>query len=144
MSYLLHNHYAKFEKFLRALLSTFQTLESSPPYVSVTVSHHSSVPYGWTMYVHPLGWIYFRHDSLGIVTDEDIRDPSVLAPLSSYCDCQSKVLQEGHEVYVLSAKGPGFELFVNHNQCVAAFERENVQDDAQPARRGQSAQDHAS
>lgn len=80
------------------------------------------------MYIHPQGWIYFRYDSLGIVTDEDIRDPAVLALFSAYCACQSQTLPDGYEIYILSIKGPAFELFINHRQCVAAFERENVQE----------------
>lgn len=92
-------------------------------YLSVsTFTGGDRLPPQWTQYVHPQGWVYFRHDALKVVTDEDIREPHIHVKLSKYCESITEATQQDREIYVLGPTSPPFVLYVDHFQCTAAFD----------------------
>ena len=88
-------------------------------YISLT---HTRIrtPAGWTKYIHPQGWAYFRNDDYKLVVDDNIRKPETLACINEYYLANpSSTLPDGVEACLLGSAGAYFYLIVDHNQCVA-------------------------
>ena len=87
-------------------------------------------PEGWTSHIHPQGWVYFYHPKTRMVTNDDIRTPSILNTLESYiatypfCD-----LADGMELRLPYDPQPDehmFSLIVNHKSCMAGYSMKDV------------------
>lgn len=88
-------------------------------YTRFDVRH--GTPQGWTSYIHPQGWVYFRNDQYRVVTDEDIRIPDVYTRILNSCREEAfGEIPEGSEVHLLSE--PQYSLFVNHRERVATYD----------------------
>ncbi|KAH9938540.1 uncharacterized protein B0H18DRAFT_18585 [Fomitopsis serialis] len=80
----------------------------------------SDMPPGWTQYIHPQGWAYFRNDEFKLVVDEDIHQPEILASVNEYCLAnQASNLPDGLEACLLGSAGSYFYLIIDHTQCLA-------------------------
>ncbi|KAF9469012.1 hypothetical protein BDZ94DRAFT_1208240 [Collybia nuda] len=93
------------------------------------------LPDDWLLCVHPQGWIYFYSHILKVVTDQDIRDETVYQLITQHTsDYPLSELNEGMEVQLHVKPQPGgagaatFYLVVNHKDCIASYEREEVKD----------------
>ncbi|KAJ6509911.1 hypothetical protein C8R47DRAFT_1095861 [Mycena vitilis] len=104
---------------------------------STLVSENTPLPQGWSLHVHPQGWIYFSNPSLKIVTDQDIRLPGIYAILDKAAQISAVGNVddlEGIELHLQVTKelsgqadGPGvLSLAINHLHCVASYEIEDV------------------
>lgn len=91
-----------------------------------------TVPDGWSLCIHPRGWIYFYNASLKIVTDQDVRDPeiynatkyqSTLYPMSELADHMEVQMQVQPDVGQTI-----FNIAINHEHCVASHDLHEVQD----------------
>jgi hypothetical protein len=70
------------------------------------------------MHTHPQGWVYFRRNKF--VTDEDLRDPSILTSVNNTCAIfEISKLEDGIEVQIHGSEG-NF-LFANHSFCTASY-----------------------
>lgn len=88
-------------------------------YMSLT---HTQIhtPSGWTRYIHPQSWAYFRNDERKLVVDDDLRKPEILAYVNEYYLANPlSTLPDGVEASLLGSAGSYFYLIVDHNQCVA-------------------------
>lgn len=88
-------------------------------YMSLT---HTRIrtPSGWTKYIHPQSWAYFRNDEYKLVVDEDIRKPEIIVHINDYYLANpSSTLPDGIEACLLGSAGAYFYLIVDHIQCVA-------------------------
>jgi hypothetical protein len=90
----------------------------------------SPTPEGWTSHIHPQGWVYFYHPKIRVVTNDDIRTPSVLGTVEKYiatypfCD-----LADGMELLVPHDPQPDEEMFplvVNHKTCMAGYDLKDL------------------
>ncbi|KAJ3517966.1 hypothetical protein NLJ89_g168 [Agrocybe chaxingu] len=87
----------------------------------------------WSLCVHPQGWVYFFNPLLKVVTDQDIRKPSVFELTKENClQYPLDELSDGMEVHLhlQSLIGNGntsvFGLAVNHVHCVASYDLQEV------------------
>ncbi|KAH9939883.1 hypothetical protein B0H21DRAFT_893784 [Amylocystis lapponica] len=104
---------------------TTASVTQDMPYIPL--DHNcSGMPEGWTVYVHPRGWIYFRNDEYNVVTDEDIRNPAVFFRIDNYCHEGVSKPPDGMEVYLLGTSDPSFNLLVDHKQCMAVYGKEDT------------------
>ncbi|KDQ11080.1 hypothetical protein BOTBODRAFT_465409 [Botryobasidium botryosum FD-172 SS1] len=81
----------------------------------------SSPPPGWLLHLHPNGWVYFTHPVFGLVTNADIRQPSVYGRLnpifqSAYLNWQPRPAST--EILIDDDMN---ELYVNHSLKLASF-----------------------
>ncbi|KAH9482388.1 hypothetical protein JR316_0004488 [Psilocybe cubensis] len=102
-----------------------------------------AIPEGWTMCVHPQGWVYFYNHTLKVVADHNIRLPGILEiTRQSYLGYPLSELTEGMEVHLhvqaqkIADKFKGnnggiatFNLTINHKHCVASYEIADVMGD---------------
>ena len=100
--------------------------EEDEPFV--TISSLSKVaPQGWTMYTHPRGSMYFRHNNYGVVVDEDIHIQANLDKVVDFCTQHYRMdlpdYMEAHMAYGVDAS---VCLYVNHKQCVAGYTLDNL------------------
>ncbi|KAI0650607.1 hypothetical protein C8Q79DRAFT_901712, partial [Trametes meyenii] len=99
-------------------------------YVDISLTSNVA-PKGWTLYIHPRGFIYWLNSRHHAVVDEDIRNPSSLEKANQFCSqCANLNLSEGMEAHMLGGMDASFCLFVNHNQCVAGYDLAKVRDGA--------------
>ena len=95
-------------------------------YMSLTHTHIRT-PAGWTKYIHPQGWAYFRNDEYKLVIDENIRKADTMASVNEYQSANpSSALPDGVEACLLGSAGAYFYLIVDHNQCVAEHANESL------------------
>lgn len=122
--------------------------------VSTVVSPTSSsprVPDGWSIHVHPEGWIYFSNPSLRVVTQDDIRQPDHYRNMSHACSMlpMDELDALGLEVQVLCLDDknylnfyfrylPGqsggfgaFNLYIDHQHCLASYSISEVKEHSQ-------------
>jgi hypothetical protein len=87
-------------------------------------------PKEWTSHTHPQGWVYFYHPKTRVVTNDDIRTPSILSTLERYlatypfCD-----LADGMELRLPYDPQPNehmFSLIINHKSCMAGYNLKDV------------------
>lgn len=79
------------------------------------------------MHAHPQGWVYFQRAHF--VTDEDLRDPKVLASVNETCaSFDISGFEEDIEVQIHASEGNA--LVVNHNFCAASYNLEDVKTEA--------------
>ncbi|EMD40642.1 hypothetical protein CERSUDRAFT_111225 [Gelatoporia subvermispora B] len=90
-------------------------------YISTTLKMEG-LPKGWTMYVHPHGWVYFRNEEYKLVLNEDIRDPDTFANVGKHC-LETSDLPDGVEACLLGSVQSAFMIFIDHNQCTADYRR---------------------
>ena len=89
-----------------------------------------SLPGGWSSHIHPQGWVYFYHPKIRIVTNDDIRVPSVLDTVEKYIATYPfSDLADGMELLV--PHNPQldehmFSLIVNHKSCLAGYDLKDV------------------
>ncbi|EJD53546.1 hypothetical protein AURDEDRAFT_52983 [Auricularia subglabra TFB-10046 SS5] len=83
----------------------------------------AQLPDGWALMTHPSGWIYFVNSALNVVTDDDIRDPAVLAVLSVQTN-NLPALPAGCEVHLHSKAF--LTMFVNHARALSGYSLEVV------------------
>lgn len=110
---------------------------NSPPLTTSPLRRHDlgepsllSTPEGWRSHIHPQGWVYFYHPKTRVVTNDDIRTPSILSTLERYiatypfCD-----LADGMELRLPYDPQPYehmFSLIVNHKSCMAGYTLKDV------------------
>lgn len=67
-----------------------------------------AVPPGWTIHIHPQGWIYFSSPKQRLVTDEDIRIPEVYHNVEEYLSTYSlENIDENMEIVIPPGAEPG-------------------------------------
>ncbi|OCH90691.1 hypothetical protein OBBRIDRAFT_754450 [Obba rivulosa] len=89
-------------------------------YISCSVKR-DGLPKGWTMYVHPHGWVYFRNEEHKLVVNENIHDPDILAKVEQHCLKSFADLPDGMETCLLGSVQSSFNIYINHNQCIADY-----------------------
>ncbi|KAI0720256.1 hypothetical protein C8T65DRAFT_705862 [Cerioporus squamosus] len=98
-----------------------ECLADDDPYVTIS-SLFRVAPADWTMYTHPRGSMYFRHERSGVVVDEDIRIPANSDKVADFCAQHGRLglpdFMEAHMAYGVDAS---VCLYVNHKQCVAGY-----------------------
>ncbi|KAH7105497.1 hypothetical protein BKA62DRAFT_613097 [Auriculariales sp. MPI-PUGE-AT-0066] len=78
----------------------------------------ADVPQGWIMHEHPSGWLYFTHEILRIVTDDDIRDPALLASLENQISIMPPIPDKCEiQLHARFAN----RRFVNHDAALAGY-----------------------
>ncbi|CCM04849.1 uncharacterized protein FIBRA_07042 [Fibroporia radiculosa] len=89
----------------------------------INLNHsREGLPMGWTMYIHPRGWVYFRNSEYNVIVDEDIRAPVMLFRFMNCPILETfSTLPDGVEASFLNLSGSYFHLFVDHNQCTADY-----------------------
>lgn len=100
-------------------------------YMSLT---HTRIrtPAGWTKYIHPQGWAYFRNDEYKLVVDENIRKAETLAHVNEFYSADPpEALPDGVEACLLGSAGAYFYLIVDHNQCVAEHANDKLTRDSE-------------
>ncbi|THV08693.1 hypothetical protein K435DRAFT_772120 [Dendrothele bispora CBS 962.96] len=81
------------------------------------------LPDGWSLHVHPRGWIYFSNKQLKAVVDQDIRQPEHLSTFFSLVSEHGALeLNEEMEIHYHFS----MSLWVNHKYCIASSERDGV------------------
>jgi hypothetical protein len=101
-------------------LTTVRRLDLSPP----------PTPEEWSSHIHPQGWVYFYHPKIRVVTNDDIRAPSVLDTVEKYIATYPlSDLADGMELLV--PHNPQldehmFTLIVNHKSCMAGYDLADV------------------
>lgn len=101
-------------------LTTVRRLDLSPP----------PTPEEWSSHIHPQGWVYFYHPKIRVVTNDDIRAPSVLDTVEKYIATYPlSDLADGMELLV--PHNPQldehmFTLIVNHKSCMAGYDLTDV------------------
>lgn len=89
-----------------------------------------AIPEGWSSHIHPQGWVYFCHPKIRVVTNDDIRVPSVLDTVKKYIATYPfSDLADGMELLV--PHNPQldehmFSLIVNHKSCLAGYDLKDV------------------
>jgi hypothetical protein len=87
-------------------------------------------PKGWISHIHPRGWLYFYHPKIRVVTNDDIRTPSVLDTVEKYIVTYPfGDLADGMEVLIPHGPQPDehmFSLIVNHKSCMAGYDLKDV------------------
>ncbi|KAF8484550.1 hypothetical protein DFH94DRAFT_714429 [Russula ochroleuca] len=87
-------------------------------------------PEGWTSHIHPRGWFYFYHSKIRVVTNDDIRTPSVLDTVEKYIATYPLGdLADGMELLIPHGPQPDehmFSLIVNHKSCMAGYDLKDV------------------
>ncbi|KAJ3528761.1 hypothetical protein NM688_g7951 [Phlebia brevispora] len=90
----------------------------------VRLDTYKDIPNGWTSYMHPRGWAYFRNHEYHVITDEDIRIPLVCETLSNFCvQHPFGDLSDGFEVHIIGHTVQNSVcVLVDHNECLAGFD----------------------
>ncbi|KAF8505975.1 hypothetical protein F5888DRAFT_1653380 [Russula emetica] len=87
-------------------------------------------PEGWASHIHPQGWVYFYHPKTRVVTNDDIRSPSILSTLEKYIATYPfSDLADGMELRLPYDPKPDehmFSLIVNHGSCMAGYNLKDV------------------
>lgn len=89
-----------------------------------------AIPEGWSSHIHPQGSVYFYHPKIRVVTNDDIRVPSVLDTVEKYIATYPfSDLVDGMEL--LAPHNPQldeqmFPLIVNHKSCLAGYDLKDV------------------
>ncbi|KAF8165201.1 hypothetical protein B0H34DRAFT_688250 [Crassisporium funariophilum] len=92
---------------------------------------------GWTLCVHPQGWIYYFNPALKVVTDQDLRQQDRMERTEYNCSQYPlSHLSEGMEVHLhmqthmgFSGTNTTFNLVINHAYCVASYDIEEIKED---------------
>ena len=89
-----------------------------------------SLPEGWSSHIHPQGWVYFYHPKIRVITNDDIRVPSVLDTVEKYI-ATYPFSDLADRMELLVPHNPQldehmFSLIVNHKSCLAGYDLKDV------------------
>ncbi|KAK7695509.1 hypothetical protein QCA50_000145 [Cerrena zonata] len=80
---------------------------------------------GRCSFTHKVGYI-FETPIYHVITDEDIRDETILEKLNAACEWLGLPSEMEQDIHVAASTKPPVVIFVNHDHAIASFKRDLI------------------